>query len=93
MVAYASVPPYIMAWWLIKHGDNFILCPSKYRAGSEDVSKDIVACYATEDAVQIDNWVYKPLTGRNYTYLLHCYTFTITTRQSFQSVSHSLHHT
>jgi hypothetical protein len=54
----------------------------------------IVACWATGYAVRIVNSFYYKLTVRNYNYLLHGYTFTqftITTRQSFHSISRSLH--
>jgi hypothetical protein len=34
----------------------------------------IVACYASEDAVQIVDWFYYNLTGRDYNYVLHWYT-------------------
>jgi hypothetical protein len=41
------------------------------------VTRDhIVACYTTEDAVQIVNWFYYNLHVRNYNHLLHSYTFT-----------------
>jgi hypothetical protein len=57
----------------------------------------IVTCFDTEDAVQIVSSFYYNLTSRNYTYLLHYYTFThltILTRQysiiPLRSVWHSL---
>jgi hypothetical protein len=36
----------------------------------------MITSYATEDAVQIDNWFYYNLTRRDNNHLLHCYTFT-----------------
>jgi hypothetical protein len=53
-------------------------------------SEDIVACYGTEDAVQIVNWFYYNLTRRDYNYFLPCYTFTQLAPQSLQLIRSSL---
>jgi hypothetical protein len=51
---------------LHSHGCLF---PPPIPASNHHVS--IVACYATEDAIQIGNWFYYNVTVRNYNPLLH----------------------